>query len=136
MTGRPVKVFVAEGGNAFMTDIARWVVEAAQLSGRQASLEQRRLPYSDGSINLVIAPHEFFGLSDAGDEEVRRAVAASVPVCTEQPGTPWFNLTAALVGDAPYVLDINHHGVDALRARGFDAHHLRLGGVPSMAAAP
>jgi len=134
MSGRPVNVFAAERGNAFMTDIARWLVEAAQLCGRAASLHQDRLPAADGSINFVVAPHELFGLSHATDDELRRAMSASVPICTEQPGTPWFNLTAALVADAPFVLDINQHGVDALRVRGFEADHLRLGGVPSMVA--
>ena len=134
MSGRPVNVFAAERGNAFMTDIARWLVEAAQLCGRAASLQQDRLPAADGSINFVVAPHELFGLSHATDDELRRAISASVPICTEQPGTPWFNLTAALVADAPFVLDINQHGVDALRVRGFEADHLRLGGVPSMVA--
>jgi glycosyltransferase involved in cell wall biosynthesis len=134
MSGRPVNVFAAERGNAFMTDIARWLVEAAQLCGRPASLHQHGLPCEDGAINLVVAPHELFGLSEASDDDGGAAMSVSVPVCTEQPGTPWFNLTAALVGEAPLVLDINQHGVDALRARGFDAHHLRLGGVPSMVA--
>ena len=63
------------------------------------------------------------------------AAAASVPICTEQPGTPWFNLTAGLIRDAPIVIDINPRGVDAIRARGHEAMHLQLGGVPSMRAA-
>ena len=58
-----------------------------------------------------------------------RAAAASVPICTEQPGTPWFNLTAGLVRDAPMVIDINPKGVDAMRARG----HGRILNVSSTA---
>ncbi len=130
---RPVTVFAAAGGNAFMTDIAAWIVEAARLSGREAHLEQHALPADDGHLNLVVAPHEHFTLTEATDDEVRRAVAVSVPVCTEQPGTPWFNLTCELVRGAPAVLDINRHGVDGLVARDIAATHLRLGGVPSMA---
>lgn len=130
---RPVAVFAAADGNAFMTDIAAWIVEAAQLAGRDARLVQHGLPADDGSINLVVAPHELFTLTDAGDDELRRAIAVSVPVCTEQPGTPWFNLTCELVRHAPAVLDINRHGVDGLAAQGIAADHLQLGGVPSMA---
>jgi hypothetical protein len=130
---RPVTVFAAAGGNAFMTDIAAWIVEAARESGREARLEQHALPADDGRLNLVVAPHEHFTLTDATDDEVRRAVAVSVPVCTEQPGTPWFNLTCELVRGAPAVLDINRHGVDGLAVRDIAATHLRLGGVPSMA---
>ena len=131
---KPVDVFVSSRGNAFMTDIARWVVEAAQQVGRTASLVCDRLPSASGAINLVVAPHELFVLDDAGDAAVARAAAASVPICTEQPGTPWFNLTAGLIRDAPVVIDINPHGVDAIRARGHEAIHLQLGGVPSMRA--
>ena len=117
-----------------MTDIARWVVEAARQAGRTATLVCDRLPSASDAINLVVAPHELFLLDDASDSAVGRAAAASVPICTEQPGTPWFNLTAGLIRDAPVVIDINPRGVDAIRARGHQAMHLQLGGVPSMKA--
>jgi hypothetical protein len=133
---KPVKVFVAATGNAFMADIAGWIAEAATLLGRDARVVSHGLPEADGSLNLVVAPHEFFVLGDATDDDLARAGAACVPVCTEQPGTPWFNLAAEFVRDAPLALDINQHGVAALRARGVDARHLRLGGVPSMVATP
>ena len=57
---KPVEVYVAATGNAFMTDIATWIVEAAQLAGRSAALVTDRLPADPGVINLVLAPHEFF----------------------------------------------------------------------------
>jgi hypothetical protein len=131
---RPVNVFVAPRGNAFMADIAGWIAEAATLTGREARVVQHGLPVADGSLNLVLAPHEFFVLSEASDGEIARAAAACVPICTEQPGTPWFNLAAEFVRDAPAALDINQHGVTALNAQGVAARHLRLGGVPSMVA--
>ncbi|MFT3853921.1 MAG: glycosyltransferase [Ilumatobacteraceae bacterium] len=129
-----VNVFVSERGNAFMTDIARWIVEAAALAGRPARLVQDRLPAADGSVNLVVAPHEFFELFTAPKQALMRAAAASVAIGTEQPGTKWFGLTldAARLGLLAY--DINAHGVDALRAGGVDAHRLQLGAVPSMVA--
>ncbi len=131
----PVNVFVAARGNAFMTEIAQWIVEAARLSGRDARMVDGRLPHADGSLNLVVAPHEFFELFVASTAELQRAAAASVCIGTEQPGTTWFDLTldAARLGRVAY--DINAHGVDALRAAGVDAHHLRLGAVPSMLSA-
>ena len=88
-----VNVFVSERGNEFMRDIARALVEAAAQNGRQSTLVTDRLPEVDGSINLVVAPHEFFTLSDAATTDLQRAAAASVCVCTEQPGTPWFRLS-------------------------------------------
>lgn len=129
---RPVRVHAASRGNEFMTDIARWLVDAAAQTGRSSELVLDELPTADGATHLVIAPHEFFVLSDATDAELRRACAASIPVCTEQPGTPWFHLGLQFTRFSPIVLDINRHGVAALRDNHVPARHLRLGGVPAM----
>ena len=64
MTHKPVDVFVSSRGNAFMTDIARWIVEAAEQAGRAATLVCDRLPTPSDAINLVVAPHELFVLDD------------------------------------------------------------------------
>lgn len=128
----PVNVFVAAAGNAFMRDIASWIVEAAQLAGRDASLVDDRLPQPDGVINLVVAPHEFYLLRDDTDAEIRAAASCSIPVCTEQPGTPWFLLSLGFCVGSPLVLDINSVGLDAIEEEGFRARRLRLGGVPQM----
>jgi hypothetical protein len=126
----PVRVFVAPTGNGFMRDIATWIVDAAAGAGREAVLVDDALPALDGSINLVVAPHEFFELGDAPAAELQRAAAASVCVCTEQPGTPWFHLSVDACRRSVAALDINPQGVAALRDVGVDARHLRLGGVP------
>ena len=65
---------------------------------------------ADGSINLVVAPHEFFELFEAPRDELQRAAAASICVNTEQPGTSWFRVAA-----------------DACRRGLFDAGHQRPG---------
>ena len=133
MTARPVNVFVAERGNDFMADIAAWLVEAAALAGHRSQLvRDGSLPTDAAAINLVVAPHEFYVLSDADDAAIDAAAQCSIPVCTEQPGTSWFDMTVLLSRASPMVLDINTHGVAALQAEGIEAQHLRLGGVPSM----
>ncbi|HUF98864.1 MAG TPA: hypothetical protein VMM60_12115, partial [Ilumatobacter sp.] len=92
---RELNVFVAPTGNAFMHDIADWIVEAAVETGRPATLVVDGSPPTDSSkINLVVAPHEFYVLSEYDDTTLHEALHLSVPVCTEQPGTPWFDLTA------------------------------------------
>ena len=132
-TGPQVRVYVAAGGNEFMADIGGWLVEAAKLCGRDAALcDDGSLPTADGAVNLVVAPHEFYELSDSSDAERHRAAQCSIPVCTEQPGTKWFDMTVLLVEASPLALDINEHGVAALQERGIPAQHLRLGAVPSM----
>ncbi len=132
-TNSSVNVFVAATGNAFMTDIAGWLVEAAAETGRSARLVvDGTLPSDPSAVNLVVAPHEFYLLSDAGSRAIDAAASVSVPVCTEQPGTSWFEMTSLVCQRSPMVLDINVHGVEALRSLGHDAHHLRIGGTPSM----
>ncbi len=132
MTPSQVRVFVARTGNGFMRDIAEWLVEAATDGGRRAELVDDALPAVDGSLNLVVAPHEFFALFDAPAADLQRAAAASVCVCTEQPGTPWFHLSVDACRRGITALDINPQGVAALQAVGVDAQHLRLGGVSSL----
>ena len=127
-----VTVFVAPDGNAFMADIAAWIVDAARHGGRTARLVTDRLPEQDGSINLVVAPHEFYVLRDDDDAAVRAAARCSVPICTEQPGTPWFRLSVGLCEGSPLVVDINDVGAEALRAEGFEVCRLRLGATPAM----
>ena len=114
---KPVEVYVAPTGNAFMTDIAWWLVEAATLAGRRAGLVSDRLPSDPATINLVVAPHEFFLLHGGSDAEINAAAAVSVPICTEQPGTQWFTLEIGFCRPAPVVFDINANGVDGQRDR-------------------
>ena len=129
-----VKVFVSARGNGFMVDIASWVAEAATSTGRRAEVVTDGLPTDDGALNLVVAPHEFFELHDASAADLKRAAAASVCVCTEQPGTPWFHLSVDACRRGLRTLDISGHGTEALQALGIDARRLRLGSVASMTA--
>jgi hypothetical protein len=127
-----VRVFVAARGNAFMVDIADWIVDAARATGRSALLVRDDLPRVDGATNLVVAPHEFFELFDATPGELQRAAAASICIGTEQPGTPWFQLSLDASRRGPICFDINPHGVAAARSAGLDCRHLQLGATPSM----
>ncbi len=132
---RDLNVFVAATGNAFMNDIAGWIAEAGTELGRASRLVDDGSPPADGdAINLVVAPHEFYLLANFDDSTIHRAAQVSVPVCTEQPGTPWFEIGLVTARTSPLALDINRHGVDALRGEGIDARHLGLGGVSSMIA--
>ncbi|MGZ4673680.1 MAG: glycosyltransferase [Ilumatobacteraceae bacterium] len=132
----PVNVFVAQRGNRFMREIASWITEAAASTGRRVALIDDRLPKVDGSINLVVAPHEFFELYSAPRKELQCAAAASVCVNTEQPGTSWFRLAADACRRGLFTLDINDQGVEALSIIGISVRRLQLGGVPSMVLTP
>jgi hypothetical protein len=127
----PVKVFVAERGNGFMADIAHMVCEAAT-GHRPATVVTDELPRPDGTINLVVAPHEFFELNDASRHELQAAAAASICIGTEQPGTPWFHLAADACRRGMLTLDINDLAVRSLRSYRIATERLRLGAVPSL----
>ncbi len=133
---KPVNVFVSGRGNEFMTDIASWLVEAADQLGRTTALVTDGLPHDPDAINVVVAPHEMYVLAGATDAEVNRAAAISIPVGTEQPGTPWFEIALSYLRPSPLVLDINAQGVRALRHANVPAQRLVLGGVSGMVAAP
>lgn len=127
-------VHVASRGNGFMTDIATWITEATFQAGYQATLVVDTMPSTDDDLHVVVAPHEFFTLTDASRSEVAAGLASSILIGTEQPGTTWFEIGAALSVRALAVADINLTAVDALRACGIDAVHLPLGAVASMIA--
>ena len=68
---RDLNVFVAPAGNAFMTDIAHWIVEAGDLAGRTSRLVVDGSPPGDpDAVNLVVAPHEFYLLSEFDDRTI------------------------------------------------------------------
>ena len=120
-------VFVAERGNVFMREIASWVVAGLQEGGYRAELCLSGVPQAASDrLNLVVAPHEYFELAVDPADRVA-AARASIPVCTEQPGTPWFEIQMRSIVHSPQVFDINRLGVQELSRRGLDAHHLPLG---------
>lgn len=125
---RRFRVYVAQQGNVFMQEIATWIVGALGDLGRSASLHTSGVPVAGpDTVNLVVAPHEYFELAVTDPGGRLAGAAASIPVCTEQPGTPWFELQLATIAASPLVLDINPLGVDELHRRGLDARHLPLG---------
>jgi hypothetical protein len=128
------RVFVSGRGNAFMREIAEHLVEALAIGGRPAELCTDDLPAlgADPLDNLVVAPHEFFGLFAASDADRAAAAARSVCINTEQPGTPFFESAMHHAARGPVVLDINSLSLDAVRRRGLDVVHLPLGYVPSL----
>jgi hypothetical protein len=133
MTPLAVRVHVSPAGNLFMTEIAALLRAAFDDLGARTELVTDRLPRRDpGWVDLVVAPHEFFTLHrGASSEQCLEAASASVLVTTEQPDTAWYAVSRRFAGVAPLVLDINEHGVDAMRGEGLPAHRLRLGYHPS-----
>jgi len=124
---------VSEHGNVFMREIAEHLVEALAAAGQSAELVVDRLPGDAPPLDqLVVAPHEFFGLFPAPEADRIAAAARSVCINTEQPGTPFFDLAMHYAAHGPGVLDISPFALDSIRRTGLPAVHLPLGHVASI----
>jgi hypothetical protein len=86
-------------------------------------------PLADDLVYLFV-PHEFNALVEELAHPTPAQLKRSVVICTEQPSTPWFELSAGVAAKAGAVLDINALGVTELRARGIAAERLPIGYIP------
>lgn len=87
-------------------------------------------PLQDGLIYLFV-PHEFHPLVEQAAHPHLAQLRRSVAVCTEQPGTPWFDISAEIAALSGGVVDINQVGIAELNRRGIKAELAPLGYVPS-----
>ena len=122
-------MYVSALGNVFMTEIAEALTDAIAQCGRDVEMLRHGLPGRfPGTINLVVAPHEYFTLYEGASEAaVVKAAAESVCVGVEQPGTYWFEYGARYTSYGPLAIDINRRGVTELRRRGVEAYRLHPG---------
>jgi hypothetical protein len=86
-------------------------------------------PPADDLVYLFI-PHEFNALVEELAHPSPAQLKRTVAICTEQPGTHWFELSAGVAAEAGAVLDINALGVAHMQARGIQAERLPIGYVP------
>jgi GT2 family glycosyltransferase len=116
-----------------MAEIASLIRAALDDLGFNTALLQHQLPAAvPGTVDIVVAPHEFFPLfPDVSEEECLEAAARSVLVTVEQPATSWFPIGSRYAKVARLVFDINELGVAEHRATGVSAHRLPLGYHPS-----
>jgi Glycosyl transferase family 2/Glycosyl transferases group 1 len=122
-------VYVSTTGNVFMTEIAEALGDAIARSGREIRLHRTGLPRSEpGTINLVVAPHEYFTLYEGASESALvKAASESICLGVEQPGTHWFEYGTRYASYGPLALDINRRGVTEMRRRGIETYRLHPG---------
>jgi GT2 family glycosyltransferase len=123
------RVYVSARGNVFMTEIAEALTDAIAQSGRAAEMHRHGLPTrTPGTINLVVAPHEYFTLYEGANEAALvKAASESVCVGVEQPGTYWFEYGTRYTSYGLLAIDINRRGVTELRRRGLEVYRLHPG---------
>src|SRR5262245_13695851 len=88
------RVFASARGNVFMTEIATLVCSGLRDLGHEVQLVRTGLPEpATDTVNLVVAPHEYFHLASEYSEDERLQAASDCAVLNvEQPGTPWFEI--------------------------------------------
>ena len=132
-------LFATSRSNLFMIEIAELVAAGFREIGYPAEAHLNDVPMEnppDGTLQIIVAPHEYHLLFLTEKFSRARAIAFTRGVhllCTEQPGTGWFETGAQWAQYAAGVADLNPVGVDALRSRGVEARRLGLGFHPLLA---
>ena len=117
--------------NVFFAEMLEAIAEALETRGHEILRSFDCFPQPEEDLVYLYVPHEFHPLvfDDAAPSAVQRR--RTVALCTEQPGTHWFEEAAAIAAGCGAAIDINELGVEELRRRGVDARFMRLGYVPS-----
>ncbi len=115
------------GSNFFMTELLELVAAGARDLGADARVVLDRFPDGDDNTVYVIIPHEYFETVTERDLPTAGQLRRTVGLCTEQPGTRWFELAFDRLGDLGAVMDLQTVGLGELHRRGVEAEHLPLG---------
>jgi hypothetical protein len=121
----------ASGQNVFFAEILE--AFGAALRDRGAVVEESVdcfPPPADDLVYLYV-PHEFHPLVENLAHPTRTQLGRSIALCTEQPGTQWFELTCDIAARAGAVVDINALGAAEIERRGIAVEHAPLGYVPA-----
>lgn len=111
--------------NWFMTELLSAIATAVADAGQQVELAFDAFP-SGREYTYVVIPHEFSaypGLTEPTDEQRRRTVA----LCTENPGTPWFETASRLFERFGATIAINRYSQHELGRRGIQCEYFQLG---------
>jgi hypothetical protein len=121
----------ASGQNVFfeeLLDAFRQAVDDA--GGFQTETAVDHFPPASAELVYVFVPHEYLPLTYPAVHPSPAQLARSIALCTEQPGTQWFEEAVKVARQCAAAVDINALGRDALRWKGVDASLLELGYVP------
>ncbi|HEV7528634.1 MAG TPA: glycosyltransferase [Solirubrobacteraceae bacterium] len=116
--------------NVFFAELLDALAEELAKHGVAVERAVDHFPAPRDGLAYVFVPHELlpFLMPDAhpNEHQLRR----SVTICTEQPGTHWFEESAQIAARAARTVDINRMGVSALHELGIEARFLQLGYTP------
>lgn len=122
----------SSGANLFMEELLDVLCAAVEEHGVSAERVTDGFADAHPDVVHVAIPHEFHATVPADRHPTAAQLAQTIALCTEQPGTTWFDRTVAHADRAGAALDISRVGVVALRAAGVAAEHLQLGWAPAL----
>ena len=128
---QPTVCFVsASNQNVFFGELLDALADALGEHGFAVERAVDYFPELRDGLAYAFVPHELIPLlmpdAHPSDRQLRRSVA----ICTEQPGTPWFDHTVQIARRAGASVDINRLGVAEQRKLGIGATFLQLGYTP------
>jgi len=127
----PTVCFVsASRQNVFFGELLDALAEALAGNGIAVERAVDYFPELRDGLGYVFVPHELLPLLMPDAHPSEPQLRRSVTICTEQPGTHWFEENARISKRAAATLDINRLGVAALRKLGVEARFLQLGYTP------
>jgi hypothetical protein len=124
-----VCIVSASRQNVFFGELLDAVAGALTSAGLTVERALDHFPEPEPDLTYLFVPHEYTPLVLDTAQPTELHLRRTVALCTEQPGTQWFDLTAELAGRAGAVVDINPLGAAELRRRGIEARVLQLGYV-------
>ena len=121
----------ASGQNVFFAEILEAFADALREAGYAVEESVDCFPSPSDDLVYVYVPHEYHPLVEELAHPTVAQLRRTVAVCTEQPGTQWFETSCEIAGRAGAVVDINVLGIGELTRRGVKAVHVPLGYIPS-----
>lgn len=117
--------------NVFFAEMLEAIGEALRDGGATVESSFDVFPPLADDLVYLFVPHEYHPLTWPDAHPSPEHLKRSIALCTEQPGTGWFEEAARIAASAGAAIDINALGVAELQRRGVDARYVRLGYVPS-----
>ena len=125
-----VCIVSASGQNVFFEEMLGALEAALARAGVTIEHAVDHFPRLEDGVGYLFVPHEYLPLTMPEAHPSEGQLKRSVALCTEQPGTHWFEHAAGVAEKATFAIDINREGTRELRKRGVAARTLQLGYVP------
>jgi hypothetical protein len=117
-------------GSFFMTELLQAISAATAAAGHAVELAFDEFPPLREESVYVTIPHEFSAWGDPDGFPDTEQRARTIALCTENPGTAWFEETFRLVPEFALAVSINRSSAAELERRGLPCEHLQLGYTP------